>query len=298
MSESLIDLLKNTKVKDIPSIRGQKLVVFNSNDLIRDIYQALSDASFQSAPVYDENKGNYIGMIDLRDVVAYALGLQEQNVPISFTADAIINFSQQNPFVTLSEDATATDALHLMCSQKLHRLPIMSGNKISKLLTQMDFVHWLGQNKEKILSPSIKISDARIGGVTGMPHLLLGVRENEPISKAFTLMKTCNVHGVPVFDENGRVCGNISLSDFKDVLKWDLGHLKVSCKDFFGKMKENKMELVSISSDRAINEIFDVFSKKSVHRIYVVNADKKVEDIITLTNVLDYFHDAAFGIHA
>lgn len=48
-----------------------------------------------------------------------------------------------------------------------------------------------------------------------MSHLLLHIKEDEPILNAFKLMDQFNVHGIPVLDKDGKIVANISVSDMK-----------------------------------------------------------------------------------
>jgi len=52
-----------------------------------------------------------------------------------------------------------------------------------------------------------------LGGVGGMKNLLLSITEEEPVEKAFEIMKNYNVHGVPVLGKDGKLVGHISVSD-------------------------------------------------------------------------------------
>lgn len=65
----LSNLLANTKVRDLPSIRDQIVLEFGKEDLIRDVYDALIGRGVLSAPVFCLEEEKYIGFVDLRDLV-------------------------------------------------------------------------------------------------------------------------------------------------------------------------------------------------------------------------------------
>lgn len=57
--------------------------------------------------------------------------------------------------------------------------------------------------------------ESEVGGVGGLKHLLITVKLDDKVEKAFTLMEQYNVHGIPVLDNSGQIFGNISVSDLK-----------------------------------------------------------------------------------
>ena len=54
-----------------------------------------------------------------------------------------------------------------------------------------------------------------LGGISGIKDLLLYIKEDEKVLKAFEMMSQYNVHGIPVLDAEGKIIGNISVSDMR-----------------------------------------------------------------------------------
>lgn len=48
-----------------------------------------------------------------------------------------------------------------------------------------------------------------------MTNLLLHIGENEPIKKAFELIRDFNVHAIPILNKEGKIVGDISVSDLQ-----------------------------------------------------------------------------------
>jgi hypothetical protein len=91
---------------------------------------------------------------------------------------------------------------------------------------------------------------SQIGGISGLKDLLLYINEEDPVQKAFELMQKYNVHGIPVLDKEGKLVGNISVSDMrviyivkwshimKHIVKWEIAALSNSAKDFFAQVSQ------------------------------------------------------------
>lgn len=100
-------------------------------------------------------------------------------------------------------------------------------------------------------------------------------------------MQQFNVHGVPVLDKDGKIVGNMSVTDLQHFLKWDIETLKVSAKDYFENINVNRVPLVTCTLNSKFVDVIKQVVEKKVHRVYVVDENNKPVDIITLTNILE-----------
>jgi len=295
----LYQILSNLKVKDLPTIQKQIVMEFGKDDLIRDVHEALISKAVLSAPVFDFEEQKYIGIVDLRDIAAFSLSLHKTEGPIIFTAEKIVDFSGMNKFHPISGELSILEALETFIQFGLHRLPVMeSPNKVVKMVSQTDIVQWLAQNKE-ILGTQVEKTVGELqmdlGGISGIKDLLLYIKESEPTEKAFEMMRTYNVHGIPVLNDDGKIVGNISVGDMRHITKWELGALKLTAKEFFVSLNTDRIPLVTCTTSSKFYEMICHLAKAKVHRVYVVDKDDKPVDIITLTNILDTVLTLATG---
>jgi len=231
--------------------------------------------------------------------VAFSLSLHRTEGPLLFTVEKIVDFSGMNKFHPIPVDTSLFEALEILIKFGLHRLPLMeSTNKVGKILSQTDIVEYLAIKKENLGSQIDKTFgelQVDLGGISGIKDLLLYIKEDEPIEKAFDIMNKYNVHGVPVLNHDGVIIGNISVSDMKHVIKWELAVLKSTAKDYFHSLNPDRHPLVTCTSSTKFSEIISQLVKTKVHRTYVVDKDGKPVDIITLTNILDAILTLATG---
>jgi len=272
---------------------------FGKDDLIRDVYDALIAKGVLSAPVFDFEAQKYVGIIDLRDIAAFSLSLHKSDGPLVFTVEKIVDFCGMNKFHPISADTSILEALENFITFGLHRLPVMeSPNKVGKILAQSDIVQYLAQMKGKLgylAEKPFGEFQMDLGGISGIKDLLLYIKEDEPIEKAFEIMQKYNVHGIPVLNQAGTIVGNISVSDMKHVIKWELDSLKSTAKDYFASLNPDRIPLVTCTISTKFSEVINQLAEAKVHRMYVVDKDGKPVDIITLTNVLDAILTLATG---
>jgi len=173
-----------------------------------------------------------------------------------------------------------------------------SPNKVGKILSQSDIVQYLADMKGKLghlAEKPFREFQMDLGGISGIKDLLLYIKEDEPIEKAFEIMQKYNVHGIPVLKQAGTIVGNISVSDMKHVIKWELDSLKSTAKDYFASLNPDRIPLVTCTISTKFSEVINQLAEAKVHRTYVVDKDGKPVDIITLTNVLDAILTLATG---
>lgn len=96
----LYKLLQETSIKDIPQIHDQHLVEIDASSSMKDAFEKLTSHKITAAPVFDSKEGQYIGIVDMKDYVAYILWLfgQESSEKLKFiptTAQEITNVCKQ-----------------------------------------------------------------------------------------------------------------------------------------------------------------------------------------------------------
>lgn len=295
---ALLQLLKETKVTEIPSVNKQYLIEFGKDDLIRDVNEVLSEKRILSAPVYDHEKDQYLGTIDLRDIVAFVLSLHQTGGPIVFTADKIVDFSGMNTFRPMPSDSTVFDVVKEICVERLHRVPLVKDKRVINLVTQADIVGWIAFNKDRLGAAGDKTVgelEKDLGGIGGLKQLLLSINEEDTVEKAFSIMQKYNIHGVPVLNKEGKLIANISASDMKHIVKFDIEVLKATAKEFLEHIEGGPRPVITCTKSTKFVEVLDQLASSRVHRTYVVDEAGALVDIITLTNVLDTIGALATG---
>jgi predicted transcriptional regulator len=70
------------------------------------------------------------------------------------------------------------------------------------------------------------------------------------------------------------------------ILEWELELLNAPISDLFKELG-NRPAPKSCHENSTFAEVIQLFAETKVHRIYVVDQDKRIKDVITLTNVLE-----------
>jgi len=156
---------------------------------------------------------------------------------------------------------------------------------------------------------------------------LVKVFEEDPVLKAFKLMRMKGIGGLPVVDVSGRkAIGNISIRDAQFLLttpKLFKDHNSITVKNFVlevrkhlkngekGEEEENfptpsflDGQVISCRSDDTIKDVIIKLDTHKIHRIYVVDEERDLEGVVTLRDIISklvhephgYFGDFFDGV--
>jgi len=284
-------------VQDIAQNNKRDIVSISQEDSVKDALQLLSKNNILSAPVYDGEK--CVGLVDVLDLttfvtnVYYTSGNKEspfKNYLLQFSFEvekvkSVINFSKRNPYVPVSLDTPLNDVLSKFASG-LHRVPVLSDNKVTFLLTQTALLAELEASTTFQSVKSKTISDLKIG-VQGEP--LQSVEENSLAIDAFKLISDSGVSAVAIKSTSGKIVGSLSASDLQGFIGEELFHLGSNVVDFmtFARRKKNddRDQMVHIKLSDNLGEAVSRILSKKVHRLFITNDQLEVVGLLTLTDI-------------
>jgi len=284
----LLKMFSETKLSDLPS--HKPLLKFNTTDLVKDVFETLMKADVLSAPVYDAQKKECMGMVDLRDFVDFVMTIHMKGEPIIFTAEKLSDLSGVNPFIPIPENTSLVEALREFNIRKIHRMAVSKhgeSSNILSLLTESALVDWLYHHKDKFGEHgNMTLKQLGLGGIEGF-HQVLSIKDTDTVLAALSTISKYNVHGLPVVDSDGKLVGNLSVRDLKYMVASDLTHLGISIKEFFAKFTGPRPSLLTCLPSTKFVDIVSMIAESKVHRVHVVDPDYKPVDIISVGNILE-----------
>jgi len=272
---------------------------------IGDGFQVLLDNNVLSAPVYDPAAKNYVGFLDLRDLVSWAVFLfDEQENPADDELDLInaahklykhatggISLSylaRRNPFRAVKAGSSlATVAAILKTGVK--RVPVLNDeNRVTFIISQTSVNRFLYDNiKELKGDTSIPLCNLSIGR-----EPVLAVQSTTAAIDTFRLMDNKHISGVAVVDASGCVIANTSSRDLKIFIKSPRrSTLLLPIAKFLEEVRKDGLveaPVVCCSPEDTLAHAMVAIATTNVHRVYVVDASKKPLRVITLTDVMKY----------
>ncbi|MQM04794.1 hypothetical protein Taro_037599 [Colocasia esculenta] len=225
------------------------------------------------------------------------------------------------PFLALQKSDSFLTMLLLLSKYRMKSLPVvdLGEGKIDNIITQSSVVHILAEcvglhwfenwGTKKLFELGLPIMK---------PSKLVKVSEEEPVLKAFQLMRAKGVGGIPVVEEGGRkAVGNISIRDVQYLLTAPeiyKDYRSITAKNFLTAVRKHLelheetspmlLGVITCKRDDTIKDVILRLDSHKIHRIYVVDEEENVEGVITLRDIISklvheprhYFGDFFDGV--
>jgi len=308
LNNEFITLLMKTRVQDLrPS--PDVIYVANRDDSVMSVWRGLVRHKFLSCPVVKRKQAKYHGFIDLADIALfiienfgqsflvssedyYSLISKEEAFLKKTVKDVMRNpKTQRNPFHPVYENYSVMSAMELLARERgLHRVPVIDrAERIVGLISQSQLIHFILRNIELLGNKRFKTLDKS-------PHIfkkkVISVNQDVLAYEAFKSMVNWNVSGVAVVDDYGKLVGNLSLRDLKPLAS-DLSlfvRLYDTVGEFLSRARKEDPQLAKEGlycfMNEQIQNVIRVLAQHNVHRIYIVDDNKKPIGVASLKDVL------------
>lgn len=282
-----------------------KLIQISSTMKIEQAFDILVSNSINAAPIYNEEKKAYTGMISLADVGAYIVFLagldqktfqeletqeekaikisqlvecvrKRESVPVTIVSD----FSAKDPLICVPHDCTLLLAMQHF-ARGINRIMVQNNTQIVGIVSQSDVIKFLSQNDKT--PPFNAILSSKISQLQLCERReIISVRSFDRVYDALSMMVQQNVSSVAVVDSNTKLLGNISSSDIKHVLlNLQRGLLFESCSQFINSVKTRQMlknsgkdivPVIQVSMNAILSQVLRLLLVTNVHRVWVTES--------------------------
>lgn len=181
--------------------------------------------------------------------------------------------------------------------EHLHRVPVLDNHTDRKLVNIITQSQMLDIFQKRM---------ALLGDKANAPVLfktsqeVLRVKESDTAISAFEKIVQARVTGIAVVNDSGSIVGNMSVRDLKGIhtdgrVFWRLFQ---SVKDFMSHVHAEYQrihgipkELVSVTENSSIKEAVNLMVKNHLHRVYVVDGEKKPVGVVSIKDILKQIID-------
>jgi CBS domain-containing protein len=266
------------------------------------------------APVYDQTKKELVGMIDMLDIVVFLVQLfesqHEQGTDFTSrdfytlldeaskfrteSAKSVADLSKRNTLIPVNHAAPIKEVLKIFATSHVHRVPILENPwTVGNILTQSDIIKWLANeikldNQEHGIG---LIGKHKIGDMFPRKEQIFSVKGDDIAIEAFKLMAHHRISSVAVVDSNGALLSNISAKDIK-AIEPDAIFTKLykTCTQYVAATRAQelniKFPMIYCHQDATVEDVIVRLAFLKIHRIYVVDEDRKPINVISLGDIL------------
>jgi acetoin utilization protein AcuB len=131
----------------------------------------------------------------------------------------VADWMTKNP-ITVEEDASVIEAIHLLKEKSIRRLPVMRRGKLVGLVTEKMLYGYMPAKASSLdqweLHYLLSKTPVR-SAMNPKPHT---VTPETPISEAAKLIHDRKLNGIIVVDANGDLCGLLTTTNALEALIW------------------------------------------------------------------------------
>jgi len=306
------DYLKNTRAESLFPTEKLKIITVEDSTSVSDGLTELIDNHILSVPVYDNKARRYKAFIDMLDfvcaIVSSGIGPSKDSF-VNLIAGSqklkkkncgmIADSSQRNPFYPVQHDASIGTILDFMVKYKVHRIPIVNvDGELVSVITQSHLLSELYKNFSKFDIFSKRVQDIKLGYKN-----VISIRSDAKAIEGFKVIYSKKVSGVAVVDGSGKLVGNLSATDLRNV-GGDINLISRvfwSVEEFlkWGPNGEQAMpKPIYCTPNATVGEAVEVLVRTRTHRIYVIDDSGLPIGVISLGDVLEAIQNSlGWGFH-
>jgi len=277
--------------------KDYELVTVHPSETAINALKILADNKISSAPVFDAKRQVVIGTISVMDLAVwivrtYALAkgdkdpthfdIKQLRLELSTPVREVLNWGL-DPFWPVPAKDSVLSLINNFMKWRVHRVPVIGEDRhITGSISQSDvlkFLYKYRDNLGSVMNKSLKELDAEQGGV-------VSVFDTEPLIKAFGAIVETQFTGLAVTDSQGRLVGNISASDLKGLTMENFNQLNVPIRQF---LSQTKKQPICVRQNSTMGDVVAKLAENKVHRVFVVDDENKVLNVISMTSVMKAF---------
>ncbi|XP_061179905.1 5'-AMP-activated protein kinase subunit gamma-2-like isoform X2 [Saccostrea echinata] len=283
-----------------------KLVIFDTQLNVKKAFFALVYNGVRAAPLWDTTKQDYVGMLTITDFInilhkyykSPLIKMDElENHKIQTWREELRD--KQRPFVCIEPDANLYQAIKTLITCKVHRLPVvdrLTGNALY-VLTHKRILRFLYIYINELPKPSYmrqSLEELSIGTYEN----LVKATPNTPIIKALNLFVDHHISALPICDEEGKVINIYAKFDVINLAaEKTYNDLDITIQQALQhRTQEGWFEgVVTCKKDDTLEVVMEKIVKAEVHRLIVVDDEKKMFGVVSLSDILNFLVLKPFG---
>jgi CBS domain-containing protein len=173
----------------------------------------------------------------------------------------------------------------------VHRIPVVdpATNQLVSVITQSAMVKFITKHLDQL--------DAGIDATLEQLHLgmkkVFSVNCEDRTLDALQMMQQHDISGIAVLDEQGKIMGNVSVSDVKVLVDADAAGAQLASgpvAQFVSHVRQLELATrypsISVRATATLRQTLSKLVATGIHRIYVVDDQQRPVGVVSLTDVL------------
>lgn len=300
-------LLSDLKVSDIESPKS--IVTVDGGETFEAAFSKLVENNLLSAPVWCEAEKNYVGYLELRDLLSIVLATVDVESGTPKSVDDLLKaakehllatdgvtltyLARRNPFKVVSPDASLLDVVNLLAAKsatRVRRVAVVDADKkLVGIVSASRCVAFLAEHLEQLGDSANKtVVELELGSTP-----VQTVQSDTPAVTVYQLLDKLHISGVAITSSSGALFGNISARDLKNFISCAaFDKLSKPIDNFLAELRSEDINIrvptIQVFEHATLAQIAAKLKATGVHRLYVVDneASLKPVRVVSVTDVV------------
>ncbi|KAG8182890.1 hypothetical protein JTE90_004255 [Oedothorax gibbosus] len=274
-----------------------KLVIFDTQLLVKKAFFALVHNGVRAAPLWDSNSRSFVGMLTITDFINILrtyykspfVQMEELEEHKLETWRNVLK-EKSKPLVSIGPDASLLDAIKALIQNKVHRLPVIDpfANNVLYVITHKRILKFLHLYYNELPHPSYlsnTLGELNIGTYSEIAT----VKTSTPVITALNEFVERRVSALPVVDDNDKVVDIYAKFDVINLAaEKTYNNLDITVKKALEHRSQYFEGVLKCTLDDTFSTVLQRIVKAEVHRLVVVDNEDHVVGMISLSDILNY----------
>ncbi|QIW95365.1 hypothetical protein AMS68_000883 [Peltaster fructicola] len=277
-----------------------RLIVLDTALLVKKSLSIFIQCGIVSAPLWDSKTSTFAGLLttsDYLNVVQYYWQNPDALTQIDqFRLNSLRDIERAlgvTPIETVSIHPLKTlyEACRRMLESRARRIPLVDVDDetqremVVSVLTQYRILKFVSVNVKETQSLRKPLRDLKIGTFSN----LVTASMNTPVMEVIHKLVDRSISSVPILDKDGTVMNLFESVDVIALIKGgDYDNLQYTVGKALEKRSDDFPGIYTCTLNDRLDTIFETIRKSRVHRLVVVNEDRQLVGLLSLSDILDY----------
>jgi len=292
-SQIYIKFFKFHKCYDlIPT--SAKLVVFDTQLLVKKAFFALVYNGVRAAPLWDSRKQQFVGMLTITDFIRilqmYYRNSDERIEELEehkLETWRTVLESDSKPLIYIGPEASLYEAITTLLQNRIHRLPVIDpvSGDVLYIITHKRILRFLCLYIHNLPRPGFMartLGELRIGTYDTIET----ARPDTPVIEALTKFVNRRVSALPIVDDDNKLTHIYAKFDVINLAaEKTYNNLDVPLMAANSHRSDTKVEACRLSD--TLSQVLEKIVHAEVHRLVITDDEQRVIGIISLSDILD-----------
>ncbi|KAI9278259.1 hypothetical protein BDA99DRAFT_491660 [Phascolomyces articulosus] len=279
-----------------------RLIVFDTRLLVKKALAGLVQNGIVSAPLWSSELHRFAGMLTVSDFVnliqyyythaSVEDALQDiEKFEIGNLRDVEKKVGAPAPqLISMHPMASLYDACRLLAESRAHRVPLLDHDALGtemiiSVITQYRILKFIAVNYKETRSLRRSLSELKIGTYGNIATASLST----PVIELINIFVDKKISAVPIIDENGVVLNVYETVDVMSIARTGrYNELDIPVGEALEARPKDYPGVHTCTLNDTLYSIFQTIRKQRVYRLIVVDSDKKLVGIVSLSDILGY----------